>query len=244
MSATTPAPSSAPTFDRGRAVTKSLLGWGVVAGPFYIVVGLAQAVLVPGFDLSRHALSLLLLGPLGWIQAANLVLTGLMVLAAAIGFARLLPGRRGGWAGVLLGLYGVSLFAAAIFPPDPTGGFPPGGTDASTASPSGLLHLLAGAIGFLSLAAAAIVIGTWFRREGRHGPATVSFVAAAVVVLGFLGGAALAMVPAGVGLLWLAVIAGFAWLAFASLSAYRMAPRRRTRSSLLRPAPRCGTTCR
>ena len=225
MSATTPAPSSAPTFDRGRAVTKSLLGWGVVAGPFYLVVGLAQALLVPGFDLSRHALSLLLLGPLGWIQAANLVLTGLMVLAAAVGFARLLPGRRGTWAAVLLGLYGVSLFAAAIFPPDPTGGFPPGGTDATTASPSGLLHLAAGAIGFLSLAAAAIVIGTWFRSEGRGGAATISFVAAAVVVLGFLGGAALAMVPAGVGLLWLAVIAGFAWLAFASLTAYRMAPR-------------------
>src|SRR5215218_2154732 len=141
MSTETSASPSTPTFDRGRAVTKSLLGWGVVAGPFYLIVGLAQALLVPGFDLSRHALSLLLLGPLGWIQAANLVLTGLMVLAAAVGFARLLPGRRGRWAGVLLGLYGVSLFAAAIFPPDPTGGFPPGGADATTASMSGLLHL-------------------------------------------------------------------------------------------------------
>ena len=93
MSAAVSASSSATTFDRGRAVTKSLLGWGVVAGPFYVVVGLAQALLVPGFDLSRHALSLLLLGPLGWIQALNLVLSGLMVLAAAIGFARLMPRR-------------------------------------------------------------------------------------------------------------------------------------------------------
>lgn len=217
--------SSAATFDRGRAVTKALLGWGVVAGPFYLVVGLAQALLVPGFDLSRHALSLLLLGPLGWIQAANLVLSGLMVLAAAMGFARLLPSRRNIWAGVLLGLYGVSLFGAAIFPPDPMGGFPPGGTDATTASTSGLLHLVAGAIGFVSLAAAAVVIGGWFRREGRRGAASVSWIAAAVIVLGFMSGAALAMVPAGVGLLWLAVVAGWAWLAFASLTAYRMAPR-------------------
>jgi hypothetical membrane protein len=216
--------SSPTTFDRGRAVTKALLGWGVVAGPFYVVLGVAQALLVPGFDLSRHALSLLLLGPLGWIQAANLCLSGLMVLAAAIGFARLMPRRANAWAGAFLGLYGVSLIAAAIFPPDPMRGFPLGGTDATTASTSGLLHLAAGALGFVSLAVAAVIVGAWFRRAGRRGVAIVSWVAAAVIVLGFMAGAALAMVPAGVALLWLAVVAGWAWLAIASLTAYRMAP--------------------
>jgi hypothetical protein len=43
-------------------------------------------------------------------------------------------------------------------------------------------------------------------------------------VFAFMGGAALAMVPAGVGLLWLAVVAGWAWLAIASYIAYRIAP--------------------
>jgi len=224
MSASLPTDNSPATFDMGRAVTKSLLGWGVVAGPFYLIVGLAQALLVPGFDLSRHALSLLLLGPLGWIQAANLVLSGLMVLAAAVGFARLLPRRRNIWVGIFLGLYGLSLVAAAIFPPDPMGGFPVGGSVATTASMSGLLHLAAGAIGFVSLAVTALIVGTWFGREGRRGPAIVSYVAAAVIVFGFMGGAALAMVPAGVGLLWLTVVVGWAWLAIASLLAYRMAP--------------------
>jgi hypothetical membrane protein len=218
--------SATPTFARGRAVTKSLLGWGVVAGPFYLVVGLAQALLVPGFDLSRHALSLLLLGPLGWIQAANLVLSGLMVLAAAVGFGRLMPRRANVWAAVFLGLYGVSLFAAAIFPPDPMGGFPVGGTDATTASMSGVLHLVAGAIGFVSLALAAIIVGAWLRREGRRGVAITSWIAAAVIVLGFMGGAALATVPVGIALLWLAVVVGWAWLAIASLTAYRIAPSR------------------
>lgn len=221
---TAASPSSTPTFDRGRAVTKSLLGWGVVVGPFYLIVGLAQALLVPGFDLSRHALSLLLLGELGWIQAANLCLSGLMVLAAAVGFARLMPRRANIWAGVFLGLYGVSLIAAAIFPPDPMGGFPVGGTDATTPSMSGLLHLAAGAIGFVSLAVAAVIVGAWFRRIGRGGAAITSWIAAAVIVLAFIGGAALAMVPAGVGLLWLAVVAGWAWLAIASYTAYRIAP--------------------
>lgn len=83
---------------------------------------------------------------------------------------------------------------------------------------------MAGAVGFVSLAVAAVVIGRWLGREGRCVAANVSFVAAAMIVLGFVGGAAYALVPLGVGLLWLAVVAGWAWLAMASFTAYRMAP--------------------
>jgi hypothetical protein len=39
-----------------------MLGWGVVAGPFYVVVGLVLALTRPGFVLSRDALSLLMIG--------------------------------------------------------------------------------------------------------------------------------------------------------------------------------------
>lgn len=53
---------NAEGFDSAAAVTRSLLGWGVVAGPFYLVVGLVLALTRPGFDLSRHQLSLLMLG--------------------------------------------------------------------------------------------------------------------------------------------------------------------------------------
>ncbi|WP_433507282.1 DUF998 domain-containing protein [Pseudonocardia halophobica] len=60
------------------ATTRSLLGWGVVAGPFYLVVGLAQALTRAGFDLTRHPLTALLLGDLGWLQLLNFLLTGLM----------------------------------------------------------------------------------------------------------------------------------------------------------------------
>jgi hypothetical protein len=58
-------------------VTRSLLGWGVVVGVFYLIVGLAQALLRDGFDLARHQLSLLMLGDFGSVQTANLVLPGL-----------------------------------------------------------------------------------------------------------------------------------------------------------------------
>jgi hypothetical protein len=45
-----------------------------------------------------------------------------------------------------------------------------------------------------------------------------------VDVLAFLGGAAMATQPIGVALLWLAVVAGWAWLAGASIATYRTVP--------------------
>src|SRR3954469_22985302 len=98
-------------------VTRSLLGYGVLAGPFYVTVSLAQALTRDGFDLTRHSWSLLANGALGWIQITNFILTGLMTVAAAVGLARAVPQSR--WAGRLVGVYGVSLVAAGLLRADP-----------------------------------------------------------------------------------------------------------------------------
>lgn len=207
--------------DRTAAVTRSLLGWGVVAGPFYLAVGLVLALTRPGFDLSRHALSMLMLGEYGWLQAVNLVLSGLMTIAAAAGFLRAIRNGRGLAIGTLTATYGVCLLLSAIFRPDPVAGFPPG-TPGGTDSTSGILHLLFGAIGFLALTAAAFAHGAWCRSRGESGRATLSFVLGAVLLLGFAGGVALG--ANGVGLIWLAVVAGWAWLAVASAHVYTLVP--------------------
>ncbi len=52
-------------------ITKSLLGYGVIAGPIYVVVAAAQALTREGYDPTRHAVSQLSNGALGWIQIAN-----------------------------------------------------------------------------------------------------------------------------------------------------------------------------
>src|SRR3954468_19744678 len=91
-------------------IIKSLLSYGIIAGPFYVTVSLVQAFTREGFDLSRHAWSLLSNGDLGWIQITNFILPGLMVVATAVGLRRALtPGRGRVWAPLLLGAYGVSL---------------------------------------------------------------------------------------------------------------------------------------
>jgi len=215
-------------FDGAAAVTRSLLGWGVVAGPFYLVLGVVLALTRPGFSFARHPLSALLLGPGGWWQALNLILSGVMTAAAAFGLLRALTGRRARWTGGLVGVDGLCLVLSAIFPPDPVAGFPPG-SGSGAATTSGLLHLVLGGVGFLALGAAALVSAGAFR------PAGVFRAAGGVVILGFLGGAALSPGGAGVALLWVAVVVGWAWLATASIAAYRIVPHpelhRRTVSS-------------
>ncbi|WP_235008200.1 DUF998 domain-containing protein [Microbacterium timonense] len=204
-------------------MTRSLLGWGVVAGPFYVVVALVLALTRPGFQLSEHALSLLMLGEWGWMQRLNLILTAFMVLAAAWGFFRAIRNGRGLAIAVLVGVYGICLILSAIFPPDPVAGFPPG-SGGGTASLSGILHLVFGALGFAALAAAAFAYAGWCRSIGARPRAGWAITLGVLVLLGFFGGAAFATIPLGVLLLWIAVLAGWLWLALASIHVYAWSP--------------------
>jgi hypothetical membrane protein len=169
--------------------TKSLLRWGVVAGPFYVVVSLAQALIREGFDLTKHAWSLLSNGELGWIQVANFIMTGLMCLAAAVGLRRALtPGRGRTWGPALIGVYGVSLVGAGLFRADPAQGFPADTpADAAEMSWHGLLHFMLGGIGFLCLIAACLVLGSRFARDGKAGLAWFSRMTGVAFLAGFAG---------------------------------------------------------
>lgn len=206
----------------GAAVTRSLLGWGVVAGIFYLITGITLGLTRDGFDFGKHALSHLMLGDFGWAQTANLILSGLMTVAAAAGARRAMRDSRGA-TGLLVGAYGLCLVASAIFPPDPMAGFPEGATS-NEPSVSGLAHLTFGAIGFLTLSAAAFVAAGWFARRGQSGLARYSRTSGIVVAVGFVAGAAFSAGTFGVVCLWVTVVTGWAWLAVASLGLYRTVP--------------------
>ena len=212
---TAPATSSC---DPATAVTRSLLGWGIVAGPFYLAVSLAQALSRDGFDLSRHPWSLLENGSLGWIQSANFVLTGAMVAAFAVGLAR--AGRVqpvGRWAPRLLALYGAGLAAAGVFTADPMAGFPVGAEQTPTWH--GALHLAAGGIGFLGMVAACLVLGRRFAAAGRRGWAQASRVTGVAFLAAFAGittGSTAATLPFVAG-----VVLSFGWLTALAVDTYR-----------------------
>ncbi len=150
----------------GRAV-RTLLACGVVAGPLYVAVSLAQAMTRDGFDLTRHAWSLLANGDLGFLQVANLILAGALTLAFAFGWRRRRP--ESGRAAMLLGAYGGSLVLAGVFRADPALGFPVGTpADARDVSWHGMVHLAVGGIGFLCLVAACLLVARQLRAEGAR----------------------------------------------------------------------------
>ena len=199
--------------DRGAAVTRSLLGWGVVAGPFYLVFGLILALTRPGFEFGRDALSILLIGENGWLQGLNLVLSGVMTLVAAVGLARTPDWPR--TSAVLVGVYGLGMVLTAFAPPDRPG--------SGVATTAGILHLAFGGLGFLALGIAAIIAASWFRRRNA-GKSALSLIAGILVIVAFVAGGALSNGPAGVTLLWLAVIVGWLWLALTCVAAHRAVP--------------------
>src|ERR1700758_1959359 len=127
---------------RPHRITQSLLGYGVLAGPVYIITALAQGLLRPGFDLMHDDVSLLSNGSLGWIQIANFIVTGAFVVAAAVGMARAL-GSSSTWGPRLLAVYGAGLIAAGVFVADPMNGFPAGTPSGrpETISLHGILHI-------------------------------------------------------------------------------------------------------
>lgn len=185
-------------------VTRSLLIAGVIAGPIYLVVGLAQALTRSGFDITRHALSLLSNGDLGWIQVTNFLVSGLLVIAGAVGMRRALEGKGKTWGTLLIGVYGLSLIGAGIFKADPAMGFPIGTPEgATTMSTHGLLHFMTGGIGFLALIAACFVFARRFATLGQKGWAAYSIITGVIFFASFIG------IASGSGNDW--IILGF-WI--------------------------------
>ncbi len=171
-------------------LTQTLLSAAVIAGPFYVLLGLVQAFIRPGYDWTRHDLSLLSNGSLGWIQIANFVVTGLLVLAGAFGMRRAMRGSRGGtWAPILIGLYGLGLVAAGLFVADPMNGFPPGTPAGPPSQPSGhgFLHILSGAVGFIGLIAACFVFARRYAAARQPGWAAFSIVTGVLFLAAFFG---------------------------------------------------------
>jgi len=171
---------------------RPLLGAGVIAGPLYVGVGLIEGLARPGFDFTKHDLSILANGDWGWVHSTLLVVTGVLTIAGAAGLRRALGGGTGAtWGPPLLGLYGLGLVGAGFFSADPAYGFPPGTpADYHTVSWHGALHLVCGAIGFLGLIAACFVVARRFGGSGQGGWAVASRVIGAFYLLAFLGIAA------------------------------------------------------
>ena len=209
-----PMPLRSPLTRSGTSLDRTLLTAGTLAGPVYIGLGLAQALLRPGFDITRHDLSLLANGELGWIQVGNFLLSGVLVIAGAMGLRnRLHAGRGRTWGPLLLAGYGLGLIGAGLFAADPAFGFPPGTpADANSISWHGLLHILTAALGFAALIGSCGVFTRRFAAQHQLGWSVYSVITGVVFLAGFIGVASGSGNSLSVLGFWIAVVLAWSWI--------------------------------
>jgi hypothetical protein len=184
--ATTRATTTRPATTR--AGTKARLTALAAAGPLWAAVSVAQAVTRDGFDITRHPLSALSIGSLGWLQIANFVVAGALTVAGATGLRRGLSGQPGGtWAARLVRTAGAGLIVAGVLVMDPAGGFPAGAPAGMPATMSwhSIGHMVAGTITFTGLIAACYVLARHFAKARRPVLAVAAMVSGTALLAGW-----------------------------------------------------------
>ena len=153
--------TSAQNTGEQSVATRLLLACGVIAPLLNSVVILTLGAIRPGYNAWIVPDSNLELGEGGWIQIANYIVTGVLLLGFAIGLRRVLrTGRGSTWGPILFGIYGLTFIVIGIFVTDPEMGYPAGASSALTIH--GAIHILFGLLQFTSLIAACFVLA---RRE-------------------------------------------------------------------------------
>jgi hypothetical protein len=200
-------------------LTKVLLACGVIAGPLFVVVFLIEGATRADYNPLRHPVSSLAHGDLGWMQAANFIVTGLLMLAFAFGVRRALRLRGGStWGPLLIGACAVGLIGAGFFVNDPLNGYPPGTPNVPLQrSVPGVLHDLFSTLVFLGLPVACFVFARRFAQWGERGWAIYSAISGVAFIAAFvLASAGFRQAEGLVDLAGLfqriAITVGFGWL--------------------------------
>lgn len=201
------------------AVTKALLRCGVIAGPLFTFMWLIESLTRPGYNLLRHPVSSLALGPFGWMQVANFIVGGMLTLAFAVGLRRVLQPRGAAWGALLIAVWGIGLLGAGVFLTDPVSGYPPG-TPAKLAeysNPAAMLHDMISLVAFLTMVVNCALFTRWFIKWGNPRWAIYSAVTGIIFfAVMFLASAGFAQTPGLVDFAGLyqriAVTTGWTWI--------------------------------
>jgi hypothetical protein len=192
-----------------------LLSSGGLAGILFCGVAGYGILTRSGFDLQRHAISNLSLGEGGWMMVAAFIGSGLLTLLCALGLSRVLtagPGRRA--LPILIGIYGIGLVIAGMFPPPACCGFPAGTPDDQipVMTTGAIIHSMGFMIAFTSLIIACFVAA------GRlSGNASFLSLASGVSMPILVGVGMANVVAPGVAFLVAAII-GWVWLSAMSMT--------------------------
>lgn len=197
----------------GLTIDRALLFAGIAAGLLFFIIPTIEVFRRPGFDIQRHAISMLSLGDGGWVMKAVFIVCGLLTLMCALGIYMEIPR---GWprfaAPLLIGSYGLGLVFAGVFDAPAGLGFPPGTPQdqAPVMTPGAILHSVAFMVAFSALIASCFVFALYFLHAQQTIWAVLSLVAgiALPALIGF--GISMTMAP-GIAFYWAAML-GWLWL--------------------------------
>jgi hypothetical protein len=202
-----------------RRSTRLLLAQGAVAAPASILFLIADGATRAGYDQLSQPVSLLALGDQGWRQRANLLASGVSMLALAEGLRR--AGADGShrtrWGPRLVAAYGIGLAGAGAFVTDPNPTYAPDGGSPEAVTVEHAVHWGFSLVAYLALSGACVAYARDFRSTGEDGWADYSTATSAALVGGGALFARMVARPPGeerfVGLLQRATIAiGCGWL--------------------------------
>ncbi len=173
---------------RPLGASRLALTCGAFGGPLFVVVFLVEGARRDGYDPMREPVSSLALGPRGWVQRANFVGTGVLMLVFAEGLRRashrLGPGSR--WGPRLVATYAIGLVGAGVFVTDPV---EYGRHDSMSPSPAGVqgaLHVAFSMQVFAALSAAAWVYARSFASRGQRRWVAASAATGAAIPFGII----------------------------------------------------------
>ena len=195
-----------------------LLTSGGIAALLFCGISTYEMLTRPGFDIRRHAISMLSLGDRGWVMAATFIAAGVLTVLCAVGLRRVLPGGR--WLPLLVAVYGLGLVLAGIFPAPASFGFPPGtpADQQPVMTTSAIIHSISFMLAFTSLTIACFVAA----RRLSGGGAALSLAAGIVMPLLVALGMANLIAP-GIAF-YAAAIVGWAWLALVVMQLADVSP--------------------
>jgi hypothetical protein len=171
---------------RSTVSTDVLLGAGVLAGPLFVAVFMIEGATQFRYDPIRMPVSLLSTGEGGWIQVANFIVDGLLLLAFAVGLHRAL-GRRGTpatLAPLLLAIIALCVVGAGLFSTDPGAGYPWGVPPPDEPSTHSVVHDAVSLVVFAVLPLASFVLARDFSRWSDRRWAIYSAITSLALAIG------------------------------------------------------------
>jgi hypothetical protein len=165
--------------------TLVLVACGTFGGLLFTAIYLLEGATRPGYDPMAQPISTLSLGPGGWLQQANFVLFGTLLVLSAVGWRRLLRGTPAAIAyPSTRAIAGIGLIVDGLASQDAAHGYPPGTT--TTASFHGAAHNAAAFVVILALAAGCFILARRFSIDPVWKTWAPIAAAAGLLTLGFI----------------------------------------------------------